>query len=207
MHQGICHIVGAGEFTSRGLCIQPGDLVIAADGGYAYLLDLGIAPHLLVGDFDSLGHVPGGVETIRHPVEKDDTDMGLAIREGMARGYKKFRLYGGSGGRIDHFLANLQLLADVSRQDVQAALICPGYDVHALTNGALSFAPAENGTLFSVFCHGDAAEGVSLAGLQYPLNEARLTAFHPLGVSNAYTGQPVEVRVRRGTLIILNYAV
>ena len=207
MQTGICHIVGAGEFTPRGLCVQPGDLLIAADGGYAYLSQMGLFAHLLVGDFDSLGHVPAGVETIRHPVEKDDTDMGLAIREGMARGYKKFRLYGGSGGRIDHFLANLQLLAAASSQGAQAVLVCPDYDVHAVTDGALAFPPAEKGTLFSVFCHGDAAEGVSLSGLQYSLNEACLSAFHPLGVSNAYTGQAVEVRVRRGTLIVLDYAV
>ena len=58
----------------------------------------------------------------------------------------------------------------------------------------------------AVFCLGEDARGVSLSGLKYPLNNARLTAFHALGVSNAHTGAPVEICVQSGTLLVLDYA-
>ena len=82
----------------------PGDLVIAADGGYAHMG--GIKPDLVVGDFDSLGYVPDGESVVRHPAEKDDTDTMLAARIGIERGYRTFLLLGGVGGRLDHTLRN-----------------------------------------------------------------------------------------------------
>ena len=87
-----CYIYGAMPSGSTEK-LEEGDLLIAADGGYAYLQ--GQKPDLVVGDFDSLGYVPEGVQIIRHPVQKDDTEMLLAVREGLKRGYRKFVLYGG----------------------------------------------------------------------------------------------------------------
>ena len=76
-------------------------LVIAADGGLRHLEAQGLTADLIVGDFDSLGRVPEGDNILRHPVEKDDTDMLLAVRTGLDRGYRIFVLYGGLGGRLD----------------------------------------------------------------------------------------------------------
>ena len=132
--------------------------------------------------------------------------MELALNEGATRGYRRFLLYGGSGGRIDHFLANLQLIAHASREGLNAILVCPDFDAYALTDGALRLPGAPKGTLLSVFCLGEDAQGISLSGLKYPLNNARLTAFHALGVSNAHTGAPVEICVQSGTLLVLDYA-
>lgn len=203
---GACWIIGAGEFTPRGLSHAAEDFVIAADAGLKHLEALGLAPDLLVGDLDSLGKAPEGLPLLRHPVEKDDTDMELALNEGATRGYRRFLLYGGSGGRIDHFLANLQLIAHASREGLNAILVCPDFDAYALTDDTLRLPGAPKGTLLSVFCLGEDAQGVSLSGLKYPLNNARLTAFHALGVSNAHTGAPVEICVQSGTLLVLDYA-
>lgn len=71
----------------------------------------------------------------------------------------------------------------------------------------LTLPPRPGGTLVSVFCHGDRAEGVTLTGLAYPLSDAALTGDFPLGVSNRrLDGQPATVAVRRGTLLILQSA-
>lgn len=197
-----CYLVGAGEFTARGFAPAAGDLVIAADGGYTAVKALGVTPHLLVGDFDSLAVRPAGVPTLAFPVEKDDTDMGLAMREGLARGYRDFALYGAGGGRMDHFVANLQLLGGLSRRGATARMVCADFDVLAVTDGTLALPPRAAGTVVSVFCHGARAEGVTLAGLKYPLHEALLTCDHPLGVSNAFAGGDASVTVRRGTLTV-----
>ena len=82
MEQRVCYVVGAGDFHPRGLTPGPGDLVIAADGGFAALKGLGLTPDLVVGDFDSLGHVPDHPHVVTLPVEKDDTDMQSALALG-----------------------------------------------------------------------------------------------------------------------------
>jgi thiamine pyrophosphokinase len=197
-----CYLVGAGEFTARGLSPARGDLVIAADGGYTALAALGIQPDLLVGDFDSLATRPAGVPTLAFPVAKDDTDMGLAIREGLKRGYRDFALYGAGGGRIDHFWANLQLLGGLSAHGAAARMVCPAFDVLAVTDGTIVLPPRPAGTVASVFCHGAKATGVTLTGLRYPLLNATLTCDHPLGVSNVCLGGEASVTALRGTLLV-----
>ena len=205
MEAGICYVVGAGEFCPRGLTPGPGDLVIAADGGFAALEGLGLSPDLVVGDFDSLGHRPDHPHVVALPVEKDDTDMHSAIRLGWERGYRAFRLYGGTGGRIDHTLANIQSLAWLARQGGRGWLVGPDWTATVLSDGgALTLEAGRQGTV-SVFCLGDRAEGVDLQGLKYGLSAGVLTADYPLGVSNSFLGGESRVSVRRGKLLVLWY--
>lgn len=133
-----CYIVGAGDFTPRGFAPVPGDLVLAADGGYRALYSLGYTPDLLLGDFDSLGDLPlpPDLPVLRFPARKDDTDTGLALRHGLDRGFRDFALYGCAGGRVDHLLANLQSMARVSRLGAAIRLAAPEYDAWALTGPA-----------------------------------------------------------------------
>lgn len=204
MSEPICYVVGAGDFFPRGLCPAPGDLVIAADGGYAALEGAGLVPDLVVGDFDSLAAPPDHPRVLRLATEKDDTDMLAALRLGTERGFRDFRLYGGTGGRMDHTLANLQCLAWISCRGFSARLYGDGWTVAAVTDGTLTFGEAHRGFL-SVFCHGDRAEGVTLTGLKYSLEDAVLTNCIPLGVSNEFTGAPAAVTVKKGTLLVLWY--
>ena len=262
-----CYVVGAGDFTPRGFAPGPGDLVVAADGGYRALYSLGYMPDLLLGDFDSLGNLPlpADLPVLRFPVRKDDTDAGLALRHGLDLGFRDFALYGCAGGRVDHLLANFQSMARVSRLGATVRLAAPDYDAWSLTGptpnapapdapapapggpapnapapapaapdapapapggpapnapapapaapdalapaAVLTLPPRPGGTLVSVFCHGDRAEGVTLTGLAYPLSDAALTGDFPLGVSNRrLDGQRATVAVRRGTLLILQSA-
>ena len=135
-----CYIVGAGDFPPRGFAPGPGDLVLAADGGYRALYSLGYTPDLLLGDFDSLGDLPlpPDLPVLRFPARKDDTDTGLALRHGLDRGFRDFALYGCAGGRVDHLLANLQSMARVSRLGATIRLAAPEYDAWALTGPAPS---------------------------------------------------------------------
>lgn len=177
-----------------------GDLVIAADGGYAQLN--GIRPDLVVGDFDSLGYVPQGEEIVRHPTQKDDTDTMLAAKIGLARGYRAFVLLGGVGGRLDHTLANMQTLAFLRENGARAALLGEGETITLLHNESLRFRAGLSGTI-SVFSYGETAYGVYERGLAYSLNDATLLDTNPLGVSNAFTGESAEVSVREGRLLVL----
>ena len=205
MEPSICHVVGAGEFCPRGLTPGPGDLVIAADGGFAALEGLGRSPDLVVGDFDSLGHRPDHPHVVALPVEKDDTDMHSAIRLGWERGYRAFRLYGGTGGRIDHTLANIQSLAWLASQGGRGWLVGPDWTATVLSDGGALTLEAGRQGMVSVFCLGDRAEGVDIQGLKYGLSDGVLTADYPLGVSNSFLGGESRVSVRRGKLLVLWY--
>ena len=197
----ICHIVGAAQETA--VC-QPAkeDLVIAADGGFTALKKAGIKPDLLVGDLDSLGYSPEDVETIRHPVMKDDTDMMLAVRIGLSKGYRFFCLYGGLGGRMDHTIANIQTLAFIARHNGSGCLVGSKERLTVLMDGELRFSRQSRGIL-SVFALGGEAEGVTLRGVLYPLNNVALSPDFPLGVSNEFIGEEAQIRVKKGMLLIV----
>ena len=96
--------------------LQEDDFLVAVDGGLRHLLAINRQPHLLIGDLDSVtpeqleALSSGGVEIQRFPVEKDETDLELALLETTRRGYKTIILVGALGGRIDQMLANLYLL-------------------------------------------------------------------------------------------------
>ncbi len=202
-----CYIIGAGEFTPRDLRPQKGDLLIAADGGFRALDQMGFKPDLLMGDLDSLGsyQLPDDLRLEQFPVEKDDTDTGIALAYGWEAGYRDFALYGCSGGRVDHLLANWQSMGRMSRMGAKIRMIAPDYDAYAITNDSLLLPSRPAGTLISIFCHGSRAHGVTLSGLQYPLQNAALTCDHPLGVSNHHLEKDAFVSVEDGTLLIIQY--
>lgn len=198
----ICYIIGAcapGDIAVRD---RESALVIAADGGLRYLEEQGIAPDLIVGDFDSLGSVPEGENIIRHPVEKDDTDTMLAVKLGLERGCGVFVLYGCLGGRIDHTFANLQTLLFLAQRGARGYLAGDGWVSCAIRNSELEFPEEHSGTV-SVFCPDGTAEGVTLEGLYYPLENAALKSSFPLGVSNHFTGKRARISVSNGSLIVM----
>ncbi len=196
----IGYIVGAAAYCAP-FSPAADDLVAAADGGLMHLRARGITPALTVGDFDSLPIPPEGDEVCTFPVEKDDTDTMLAVKLLWERGVREFRLLACTGGRSDHTLANLQTLLWVARRGGRAVLCGEGECFAVLQNGGAHFSAETKGTL-SVFAQGGEAGGVTLQGVQYPLENGTLTADFPLGVSNRFIGTPAAVRVQDGALLL-----
>ena len=197
-----CYIVGAGENASTAFCPDETDLVIAADGGLEILKKRKIRIDLTLGDFDSLGYVPAEPNLICHPTRKDETDLMLACREGLAKGYKTFCLYGGLGGeRISHTVANLQLLVWLADQGGRGTLYGKGCELSLLREEGVTFT-AENQGFVSLFAIGGEAV-VTVKGLSYELENATLTDHYPLGVSNQFCGKEAEITVRRGDVLMV----
>ena len=177
--------------------------MIAADGGWRVCQTLGITPDLLLGDFDSLGEVPEFWHILRLPVEKDDTDMVRAVKEGLARGETEFHLLGGMGGqRSDHTVANMQTLAYLASRGAKGWLYGDGERYTAICGPDVLELEARTAGILSVFCMGADASGVTIQGAQYELENAALTAFFPLGVSNHFVGKAVRISVESGCLLI-----
>lgn len=196
-----CLIFCAAEFDCLVLPVGPEDYLLAADGGLRHLEELGLEPHGIIGDFDSLGFIPEGAQVF--PVEKDDTDSMLAARKGLELGFREFIIYGSlDGPRLDHTVANFQTLQFLADRGAVAYLVGRHYLVTVLKNGSLRFPAGAEGVV-SVFCLGPDAKGVTLEGLHYPLREGTLTSGFPLGVSNHFTGEEASITVREGSLLIL----
>lgn len=196
-----CVIFCAGGFDTLAEAVDNSDLIIAADGGLTHLEMLGVKPHVIIGDFDSLGRVP--TDATVFPVEKDDTDSMLAIRHGLERGFRRFVIYGGlDGPRLDHTIANLQALQFLANRGAQGFLVGLHHTALVVKNGAVSFDTDAKG-IVSVFCMGADAEGVSIRGLKYGMEDGTLSAGFPLGVSNHFIGEKSEISVNNGSLLII----
>ena len=198
---GTCIVFCAAGFNVLVEPVTSDDFIIAADGGFVHTQKLGITPDIILGDFDSLGYTPDRANVF--PVEKDDTDAMLAVRRGLQLGYRKFVLYGSlDGPRLDHTVANFQTLQFLADRDAVGYLVGSGQLVTVVKNGSLTFPAGMEGTI-SVFCMGKDAEGVTLEGLYYPLENGTLTAGFPLGVSNHFTGAAAAITVRNGSLLVV----
>ena len=212
-----CYIFGSAEAVlplkyTNGVTRNPQNLYIAADRGFVSMRAMGLTPDIISGDFDSSPLTDemrsSGAEIIRHPVEKDDTDLMLAIKLGFERGYTDFVIVGCLGGeRFDHSIATLQSLAYIAEQGGSAVAYGEGEDgccltVTAVKNGEIELEAQKRGTV-SVFALSEKAEGVSITGLKYELTDATLISDFPLGVSNSFVGKKASVGVKNGTLLVI----
>lgn len=205
-----CMVIGAGDLTVGVLEKGAEDLVIAVDGGLDYCDFLKAEPDLILGDFDSVSEISAEAlemlerqipeRIIRLPREKDDTDMLAALKEGLKRGYLEFRIYGGTGGRLEHTLANIQCLLYLKKQGAVGYLMDGTGMIFVLENETVHFQKGLQGYL-SLFSLSGEARGVTIEGMKYPLSDAVLRNDYPVGISNEFTGQPVAVTVEDGQLV------
>lgn len=202
----VCYIFGAGEFSPCEIHLSDNDLVIAADGGYDHLIHMGLRADVALGDFDSVTSYEiwedNICEKMTYPPEKDDTDMMLAIKLGLSKGFQHFAIYGGLGGRLDHTIANIQALSFLSKNGADGILYHEDYALTVIENSGFTLSKDTSGYV-SVFSLSDRSENVTIKGLKYELEGALLTNSFPLGVSNEAIGKKGMISVEHGTLLIL----
>lgn len=197
----VCYIFGAGDFFGLNEAIPADAFVVAADAGFEAAKSCGIEPNLVVGDFDSLGYTPKAANVRQLPVEKDVTDMAEAVDAGLERGCTEFRLYGATGGRLDHTMANIQLAAHLSKIGKDVFIYGNSFFLTVISSRSIRL-NGQVGDTVSVFSLTDRAEGVTLRGLKYPLENYTLLNTVALGVSNEFAEKTAEISVSNGTLLI-----
>lgn len=180
------------------------DIRIAADSGYLTARALGDRVDLLVGDLDSLpaADIPEGVELIRVPAEKDDTDTQLAVELAIERGAEELVIIGGLGGRLDHTLSNIAILEDLSARGVYAVMTDGRDRVRFLRSSSALIGRSEHKYL-SLIAADERVRGVSIEGVRYPLKNATLTRRRQYAVSNEIVGNCALISVRRGGIFII----
>jgi len=181
------------------------DLVIAADGGAHHALAIGISPHVIIGDLDSLSTddrsrlEAAGSRIISFSSRKDETDLELALGHAVRHGATEIIVLAALGGRLDQTMANLMLLAlpELSGLDTR---IIEGLQTAFLIRDEASIEGRPGDTVSLIPLGGDAV-GVTAEGLEWPLHEDTLRFGLARGVSNVLTASQGRVRVRQGLLL------
>jgi thiamine pyrophosphokinase len=189
------------------LAVPLGAPVIAADKGLEHALALGLEVTVAVGDFDSASPEAvdaaeaAGTRMERHPAEKDATDLELALDVAAAMSPRRILVVSSDGGRLDHQLETLLLLASERYARWELDAFVGEARVHVIRGErSLEGAPGELLSLLPV--HGQAS-GVTTEGLAYPLRGETLDAGSSRGVSNVFAGRTARVLLERGVLLAI----
>ena len=192
-----CICVGAGEKPNKSIVKESGDLLVAVDGGWNYI-DENVVD-MVVGDFDSLGYQPDSDKVVKLEVRKDYTDMWVACQKGYESGYREFWLYGATGGRFDHTLANIQLATHLAKNGCTVVVKDNAFDLFVTSSQVVIDDMVGRGV--SVFAVDSAV--VDLIGLDYSAQNLTINNDFPIGVSNRVVQERAVVKVRRGVAVIV----
>jgi thiamine pyrophosphokinase len=185
---------------------QRAELRIAANGGALNARQaLELPPQIVIGDFDSLDDVTRAwleknfVEFIRHPREKDETDLELALFLALKRGAKHVTIIGAFGGREDQSLANAFLLTRWPHLRIT--------DAASEMWAAKEFTRVRGtpGDLVSLVPIDKRVAGIKTQGLEYPLHGETLERGSTRGISNVMLEAEAEIRWQKGWMIIVHF--
>lgn len=199
----ICYVFGSADIEDYSFVKVPADnMIICADGGYKHTESLGLKPAWVVGDFDSSKQITGDFKVERHKSEKDETDMYLVIKKGIELGFKRFVIYGGLGGRLDHTLANIKLMQTCINKGIRLTLIDKTHRIFMIKDESITLKKGAYKYL-SVFSASCESKGISVSGVKYPLKDYKMDNLNELGISNEITSDKAKITVKDGTLLII----
>lgn len=175
------------------------DFIVAADAGFRHLSGRNVGA--LVGDLDTLGSAPEGVTLIRYPIEKNATDGELAIDYLNSLNFKEITIYGAFGGKIEHVLGNLNLLAYADSLGISAK-IDGGKEKAWFSKSRLEI-DSLSGDEVSIFPFGGCASVSHSEGLYYPLENLLLKPEKSRGISNRATDEKIVLEIASGAVIVI----
>lgn len=194
------------DWHRAALVAATGDVtIIGVDSGVDRSLAAGLAVDIAVGDFDSVtarGLVEAersGARIVRHPADKDRTDLELAIDLAIDEEPERILFVSMDGGRPDHALANLLLMSDPRLKPFEVNVFLAGASVAVVQERRTL--TGRVGDLVSLIPIGGSCFGVTTSGLQYPLADETLHPSHGRGVSNVLMAPVAVVEVRTGALL------
>ncbi len=205
-----CIIIGAGDFNEKRIVKNNDDLLIIADGGYYNYLKLDNYNlddiDVLVGDFDSLDKknlkLSANTKVITLNPIKDDTDIVDACKYGLNMGFNEFYIYGCLGKRIEHSLANIQILSFLKENNANGYLLDGSLVIRTIKNESIRLNKDYKGYI-TILSLTNEANGVILKNLKYELNDYKLTNKFPLGIDNEFIGKDSFIEVKEGELLLI----
>lgn len=202
-------IIGNGSDIEKS-CIEDIkiDYVICADGGLEKAERFGLMPDLILGDFDSVD--PGtlaryknlNIETVTFSAEKDYTDMELAVEYAVKRGCKHIVLAGASGTRLDHTVANIQLLEKYHQMGINMEIIDNNNHIWIISGRTTEKIKRKKNYFVSMAPVTKTIEGLTLEGFKYPLDNVKVKRGSTLLVSNEIIQDEGRIILEQGTALV-----
>lgn len=179
--------------------VAPSDFIVCANGGARIAVALGLRPQVVIGDLDSIDDSlqarlqEEGCQLIVHPARKDETDAELAIKYALAQGAQEILILAALGGRLDHALANVLLLAMPDLEGIRARIVDERNEV-LLARDEITI-EGRVGDLVSLLPLTGDVTGIYTEGLEYALQDGFLRLGLARGISNVMTAPKAKVRV------------
>ena len=205
-------IVTGGILTEKIIPLINGhkDIIIGVDKGAQWLIDHKIIPDYFIGDFDSV--TASFLESIKEkypdrlmvsPDEKDETDTELALSLALSLKPKKITILGGIGSRLDHVIANIHLLLQSEKQNIQCAIIGTSNRIQVLLPEQSKKINKSDFRYISLIPFSEKVEGINLNGFKFPLKDAEMEIGHPFGISNELINFFGTISIKKGILLII----
>ncbi len=178
------------------------DFVVAADHGADHALESGYQVDVLVGDLDSVSERGKGSakKVVQHPVDKDVTDLELALEESSKLGATQVTVVGTFQGRVDHSFNNLLVLANDQWAHMSISMLVDASQVWIIHDSLEVVVPV--GTQVSLLPVGNEVAGVVTTGLEWPLTDENLLLAEGRGMSNRSLLENVSISIRSGVLLV-----
>ncbi|WP_138414920.1 thiamine diphosphokinase [Aquibacillus sediminis] len=182
---------------------------IGADQGAITLLDAGITPDLAIGDFDSITDSQKEIVKQKaysfqeYPIEKDETDLELAIDSAIAAGANKIYLFGVTGGRMDHGMVSVQLLYRLLKDSVEGVIIDQANLIQLYSPGTYHIKEDKNYPNISFLPFSKQIFGISLEGFYYKLSNADISWGSTLCISNKLLLEKGTFSFNEGILLVI----
>lgn len=184
------------------------DYIICSDGGANHAYNMDILPDYIIGDLDSIDkniieyYKSNNIKFEKFPTKKDETDTELCIELSDKLKAKEIHLIGALGGRIDHTIANINLLYYIRKRGIIPKIISEKEEIYIAMNEELII-DGEIGDTISILPIKNDAKDVTLKNLEYPLENYDIKFSRPLGISNVMTNVNCNIKVNEGSLIII----
>jgi len=210
MKAGKCLIISGGELKDPSYykkALSGMELIIAADGGARHAKNLGLTPHFVLGDFDTLTDAEQvtleeqGVKLERFPSNKDFSDTHLALLKAIELGYTDITIITALGGRMDHTLANIMLLALPEANQVKLRILAEKQEILLIRDELII--EGVPGTTISLLPLSDKVTGIKTSGLEYQVPQNTFIMGIPRGISNVMTEKQAKIQIETGLLLAL----
>jgi thiamine pyrophosphokinase len=178
------------------------DFFVFCDSGLKHISAFGVAPNLIIGDFDSHEKPETSIETIVLPCEKDDTDTVFAVKEALKRGFDEFLLVGVIGKRFDHSFGNISILLMLQNKNKKAVIIDDFSEMEIVSSETVFI--DDDCKFFSLLNISGQAKEIDIKNAKYELSNSEIKSDYQYGISNeVIKGKTAEVKVGVGKLLLI----